>query len=133
MYFLMITYNFFHGCNCSLDIEYFSLQGNDPFEYKKELNVARNSALKNSSPILVEVSLTTLGYWYLKNKTHPDGKFVNYHAGPAPKVFNFKTKKYNEIVSSDEDPLHVLSKYLETDELIEISRAVVKELERELI
>ena len=42
-------------------------------------------------------------------------------------------KKYNEIVSSDEDPLYVLSKYLEMDELIEISRAVVKELERELI
>ena len=44
-----------------------------------------------------------------------------------------ETKKYNEIVSSDEDPLYVLSKYLEMDELIEISRAVVKDLERELI
>ncbi|GEM_PF-769076 len=117
----------------SLDIEYFLLQGNDPFEYKKELNAARNSALANSSPILVEVNLTTLGYWYLKNEIHPDGKFINYHGGPAPKVFNFKTKKYPEIVPSDQDPLYVLSKYLEPDELIEISREVVKELERELI
>lgn len=112
----------------SLDIEYFSLQGNDPFEYKNELNVARHCALKNSSPILVEVNLTTLGYWYLKDKDFPDGRFINYHAGP---VTNLEEKEYPMLASSNEDPLYKLIDYLSMDDLIDISKELREDLKVE--
>jgi pyruvate dehydrogenase E1 component alpha subunit len=102
----------------SLAIEYLLLEGNDPFEYLEKLNVNRSKALKNHSPILIEVKVTTLGYWFMESEDHPNGKFINYHAGPAPKVDD---KDFPQLVSSNEDPLFLLTNYLSLEELTNIS------------
>ena len=111
----------------SLDIEYLLLNGNDPFEYQEKIDFVRTNALDNNSPILVEVKLTTLGYWFMESKDYPNGKFINYHGGPAPQV---DEKEYPQLVSTIEDPLFLLNKYLSLDELSNIAnelRVLLKE------
>ena len=114
----------------SIGIEYISLNGNDPFDYIKMISSCRRKALRNNTPILIEVHLTTLGYWYMKTKEYPEGKFINYHAGPAPEV---EIKEYPLISSSDEDPLFVLKKHLLEEELVTMSSKILKQLELELL
>lgn len=113
----------------SLDVEYMLLSGNDPFDYQDKMNKNKQKALENSSPVIVEVQLTTLGYWYLKNDEHPDGKFINYHGGPAPEV---EEQEYPLLASSNDDPLFVLNKYLSKDELFQISNELSFQLKEEL-
>ena len=103
----------------SLEIEYLFLQNNDPFEYLTKIQQTRSNAISNKSPVLIEVKLTTFGYWYLKNNDYPNGKFINYHAGPAPEV---EDKEYPVIESSNSDPLHVLTSYQSIESLKKISR-----------
>jgi len=124
-------------CNIDLDklassigINYISLQGNDPFEYITTVSSCRAKSVENNAPVLIEVKLTTLGYWYMKTQEYPDWKFINYHAGPAPEV---EMKKYPLISSSDEDPLFVLKQYLSEKELMDISSKLLKQLESELL
>ena len=62
-------------------------------------------------------------------KETPNGKFINYHAGPAPEV---ELGEYPIIASNVEDPLHVLERYLSKDELIKISSEQLKKLKSEL-
>ena len=92
----------------SLEIEYLAL-----------IQKIRSEAVFNKSPVLVEVKLTTFGYWYLKNNDYPKGKFINYHAGPAPEI---EYKEYPIIESSNSDPLHVLTEYESIDNLTNHSR-----------
>jgi len=113
----------------SLGIEFFSLSGNDPFGYIKTVSSCRSKSLEHNSPVLIEAHLTTFGYWYMKTKEYPEGKFINYHAGPASEV---EMGKYPLISPSDQDPLFVLKKYLSEKELIAISSKILKQLELEL-
>jgi TPP-dependent pyruvate/acetoin dehydrogenase alpha subunit len=114
----------------SLDIDYLSLNGNDPFEYIKKVSLCRAKSVENNSPILIEVDLTTLGYWHKVTQDYPKGKYINYHAGPAS---NFKMEKYPLISLSDEDPLFVLKKYISDIELNNISSRILKQLESEVL
>ena len=41
-------------------------------------------AFRNKEADYSKVELTTLGYWSLDQSGGDDGKFINYHAGPAP-------------------------------------------------
>jgi TPP-dependent pyruvate/acetoin dehydrogenase alpha subunit len=116
----------------SLEIDYLFLEGNDPFEYKDSLHNTRIKAIKNNQPILVEVKLSTLGYWNLKNEDYPDGKHINYHAGPAPEVLEVCKKVYPLIVSGNTDPLFTLQKYLPLEQLVEISDDFIIQLQREI-
>jgi len=103
----------------SLEIEYVFLHNNNPFEYLTLIQKIRSDAVFNKSPVLVEVKLTTFGYWYLKNNDYPNGKFINYHAGPAPEI---EYKEYPIIESSNSDPLHVLTEYESIDSLTNLSK-----------
>jgi TPP-dependent pyruvate/acetoin dehydrogenase alpha subunit len=103
----------------SLEIEYVFLYNNNPFEYLTSIQKIRSDAVFNKSPILVEVKLTTFGYWYLQNNDYPNGKFINYHAGPAPEI---EYKDYPIIESSNSDPLHVLTGYESIDSLTSLSK-----------
>lgn len=116
----------------SLNIEYLFLEENDPFEYKDKLYNARINALNNNNPVLVEIKLTTLGYWYLTNEDNPEGKFINYHAGPAPEVPDALNKVYPLIESSNDDPLFTLQKYLSLNKLIDISDEMLKKIKKEI-
>jgi pyruvate dehydrogenase E1 component alpha subunit len=114
----------------SYGIKYVRLSGNDPFSYLEQLKDIRKFALEGM-PVCVEVMVTTLGDWIMKTPEKPDGKFVNYHAGPAPTI-DLKTCSLT-IKASEEDPIFVLNKYLEVssmEEIIdEIHKTMIKEIE----
>lgn len=113
----------------SMDIRYEKLESNNPYEYIEKLNALRKFALDNKAPVLVEVNLTTLGSWYLKTDDYPDGKFINYHAGPAPEI---NLTDWPLIEQSDKDPVFVLQRYFKGDLLKETSKEVLKSLKQEI-
>lgn len=113
----------------SMNIRYEKLESNNPYEYIEKLNALRKFALDDKAPVLVEVQLTTLGSWYLKNDEHPDGKFINYHAGPAPEI---NLTDWPLIEQSDKDPVFVLQRYFKEDLLKETSKEVLKSLKQEI-
>ena len=114
----------------SFQIRYVKLSGNDPFTYIKELEDLREYSLREKTPICVEVMVSTLGDWRMKTPEQPDGKFVNYHAGPTPSVDlnNWPIPLRN----NDEDPVFVLTKYFDQDTLFSMSRSVKQEVEKEI-
>ena len=123
---------------CPIDVKKFSealgigyelFSSNDAYEYAERLKELKELALKNNTPICVEAKLTTLGYWRQKTEEFPHGKFINYHAGPAPDV----SLKNGPIIEKDEsDPVFVISKYFDESALETVSREILIELECEL-
>ena len=113
----------------SIDIKYELLDSNDTYEYVKKLKNLRKYAISNKTPVCIEVKLTTLGSWYLKTEEYLNGKFINYHAGPAPTV---NVKDGALMKESLEDPVFVLQKYFSKEEIEEISQNILKKLEEEI-
>ena len=113
----------------SINTKYELLDSNDTYEYIKKLKNLRKYAMSNKTPVCIEVKLTTLGSWYLKTDDYPNGKFINYHAGPAPTV-NMKDGALIE--ESKEDPIFVLQKYFPKKEIEEISQNILKRLKEEI-
>lgn len=113
----------------SFSIDYSYLQGNDPFLYQNEIELIRNRAFINKKPAIIEVKLTTLGYWHMDHVDFPEGKFINYHAGSAPNVYQ---TEYPLLEDSDNDPLFILKKYLPIDDLKNISKRLAKSLKEEI-
>jgi TPP-dependent pyruvate/acetoin dehydrogenase alpha subunit len=113
----------------ALDIDYELFSSNDAYEYTERLKELKELALKNKTPICVEVKLTTLGYWRQKTEEFPDGKFINYHAGPAPDV---SLKGGPVIEKNESDPVFVIKKYFDKSTLEAVSQEILIELEREL-
>ena len=96
-----------------LGVKYILLKGNNIFEYIEALKKARVYAINKKSPVCIEVILTTLGDWRKKMDGYPEGKFINYHAGPAPTL---DIKKSLIIKESSEDPLYeVLNQFPEAE------------------
>lgn len=119
----------FEKLSSSYGIKYVKLSGNDPFLYLEQLNDLRKIAL-SGIPVCIEVMMTTLGDWILKTPEQPNGKFVNYHAGPAPTV-DLKTCSLT-IKDNPEDPIFVLNKYLEVSKMEEIIEEIHQGIKREL-
>lgn len=113
----------------SMNIDYLYLKDNDPFLYQEKIGLFRETATQQKKPVLIEVKVTTLGSWYMDHADYPDGKFINYHGGPAPKI---KEMEYPLIESSNVDPLYVLKQYLPIDELIKMSNALSVSLKEEM-
>ena len=113
----------------SLGAHYHHLTSNDVFEYIQRLKELRSLALERRVPVCVEVELTTLGYWYLKTPENPSGRFINYHAGPAPQVNSIDGLI---LVSSREDPLFVLTTAYDHKELQNSYQNIFLELEKEI-
>lgn len=114
----------------SFSTEYTLLKGNDPFIYIDIIESFRDKALKNQGPVLIEVELTTLGHWTLINEENPNGKFINYHAGPAPEAIS--EEGYPVLEKSEKDPLHLLKNYLDFDELVDISNNEANNIKNEI-
>lgn len=113
----------------SYDIKYVRLEGNDPLQYLEQLKKLRKLAL-DGMPVCIEVMVTTLGDWIMKTPEIPDGKFVNYHAGPAPTV---ELKDWPLLIkSSEEDPVFVLNKHVSPPVLEEMSKEIRGEINKEL-
>lgn len=113
----------------AMNIKYEKLESNDPYEYIEKLTPLRKYALDNKTPVLLEVELTTLGSYYLKTEEYPQGKFINYHAGPAPTV-NLTGGPLIE--SSIKDPIFVLQKYFNQNLLKKISKEILEKLKEEI-
>ncbi len=129
-----------HERRCDIDLEKFTsaygikytkLSGNDPLRYIEELQNLRDYSLNNDEPVCIEVDVTTLGDWRMKTEDYPDGKFINYHAGPAPTI-ELKTCPA-VIESSNKDPVYALKDYFSESEIIDMSEFVYKELQDELL
>ncbi len=111
------------------DVKYQKLSGNDPYQYIEKLKELRQFALNNKTPVIIEVELTTLGFWYVKTEGNPGGRFVNYHSGPAPEV-NLTTGP--QIINSEKDPIFVIKKYFEGDNFDKISGEILENLKKEI-
>jgi len=115
----------------AVGVDYCLLQNNDPFDYLEKIKSCRSTTLARKIPMLVEVNLTTLRYSDLTNKDNPEGKFINYHAGPAPEVKG-EYQDYPLILESNSDPLFPLTKYLPMEDLIALSNELAKRLKEEV-
>ncbi len=116
-------------CNIDLEkftsayeIKYCKLSGNDPIKYINELKKMREYAVDNNEPVCIEFNVTTLGDWVMKHDDFPDGKFINYHAGPAPTI---ELKTCPAIIkNSEQDPVYALKGLLNESEIIAISEKI---------
>ena len=112
------------------DIKYVKISGNDPNNYIKTLYDLKQISLKEKSPVLIEVMVTTIGEWKLKTPEFPDGKMVNYHAGPAPTV---DLEKGNlKILDDPRDPIFVLEQKIDIKTIEETTKILLKELTNEI-
>lgn len=115
---------------CSgLGIKYKKIFGNNIEQCLSVISTFRKSALKSSSPMLVEVKLKTLGYWIKKDKEFPKGKFVNYHAGP---ISNLNEETNPIIEKKPSDPVFNIFKKLGKNKFTEIVRQQERKIERQL-
>jgi TPP-dependent pyruvate/acetoin dehydrogenase alpha subunit len=127
-----------HERRCPIDIDKFTsglgigyqhLSGNDVYQYLEKINHIRDTVVIEKNPFVIEVELTTLGHWELRNEDHPNGKFINYHAGPAPEV---KMNDWPVLSSKTDDPLNLLSDHYSVDTLKELSNSILQNLLEEL-
>jgi pyruvate dehydrogenase E1 component alpha subunit len=102
---------------------YKSLSGNDVIAYSEHIAAARGEVLTESRPVIVEVRLSTLGDW------RQDGRFINYHAGPATHV---AMRPWPPVRETDEDPVHVLRHAIDDDRLARLARSTLTRLEAEI-
>jgi len=108
---------------------YVCLEGNNVINYSLEMQSIRNQALQEKRLIVVEVMLTTLGDWRLKTDEFPEGKFINYHAGPAQTV---DLKDWPVIHNDESDPLTVCSSFMPLETLKSIANETKKYLIEEV-
>ncbi|WP_179371852.1 thiamine pyrophosphate-dependent enzyme [Nitrosopumilus ureiphilus] len=113
----------------SYDVKYVKLSGNNPLNYIEELTRLKEQSKKNNELICIEVMVNTLGDWIMTNDQNPDGKFINYHAGPAPTID--VTTCPALIKENNSDPIFVLIDLLGIDELNKLSDIIRNELEEE--
>lgn len=113
------------GCGAS----YRHLSGNNVFAYASAFAEARRSAQADASPTIVEISVRTLGDWRQPTEEIPEGKYINYHAGPAPTVV---VGSWPLLGEGDADPLRVLLDRIPEGELKAEAAAVLAELQEEL-
>lgn len=112
----------------ALAVPYRTLGGNDVTAYAKSLHGFRAEALAASTPLVLEVTLHSLGDWRQKTDEFPDGKYINYHAGVAPTV---TVVDWPVIATDDTDPVHVLTGSLPETDLRALARDTLAALQRE--
>lgn len=124
---------------CDVDLEKFSsaygikyvkFSGNNPIQYIENLTTLREYSIKNNEPVCIEFDVTTLGDWIMKHDDYPNGKFINYHAGPAPEV-DLETCPA-VIKTSIQDPVYALKEIIGESEIIRLSETIRSELKREI-
>jgi len=75
-----------HELANSLGANYSLLSSNNIIDYYEKINTIREKVNSLKLIEIIEVQLTTLGGWIIQHDDFPNGKYVNYHAGKAPKV-----------------------------------------------
>ena len=114
----------------SYGVKYAKFSGNNPFDYIQELKNLKAFSKKNNELVCIELMVNTLGDWIMTNDQNPHGKFINYHAGPAPTV---DVKACPALIKeNNSDPIYVLIDLLGVDKLNKISDKIRNELEEEM-
>ncbi len=90
----------------AFDIPYRRVTGNDVYAYVRVLQEVRDQTARDRRPAIVEVDLHTLGDW----RADPDGRYINYHAGPAPTV---EMRTWPVLRESHEDPVYALMDHVD--------------------
>lgn len=106
-----------------------ALAGNDVQEYRDALRAARAEAFARGGPVVVEVGLDSLGAWRMKTPEYPEGKYINYHAGPAPEV---EPREWPVLAADASDPVHALTLRFAEDRLRGEAAALLARLRKEL-
>jgi len=114
----------------SLGIPFEQLSSNDTYEYIEKLTALKALAIEKKTPVCIEVPLTTLGWWRQKTADFPDGKFINYHAGPSPSV-NEQEDPY--LAHTSEDPLFVIEQYFGQETIRKLASDILAALKKELV
>lgn len=112
----------------AFDIRYVHLGGNDPYFYIDTLKELKKFSVENSTPVCVEVKVSTFGEWSMKTVEHPEGELVHYHMGPNLGVV---LNEWPILKESDEDPIFALTKHFSREELEKNSRKQFAELQKE--
>ena len=112
----------------SVGVGYKKLSTNDVYEYITELSNTRQKTISEGFPVCIEVELKTLGYFYEQQDGYPDGKFINYHAGPSPSV----SEGDLFLEETDKDPVYVLQKHYSLQELEAMSEQTLDSLKEEI-
>ena len=113
----------------ALSIPYLKLSGNDPINYVENLLSVIEHVQKQNTPYCIEVNLKTLGYWYEDQDGYPNGKFINYHSGKAPRL-NIEDNPILE--DSENDPLKVIESIIGQNLLREIFDSTLTKLSNEI-
>jgi TPP-dependent pyruvate/acetoin dehydrogenase alpha subunit len=118
----------------SVGIEYLKLEGNHTGEYLDILKSIRNKALETCEPVCIEVILKTLGdRRNAPTPEYPEGKYINYHAGPSPTV-NVQEVYFGSILRENaDDPLFVLREEIGNEKFDRLAGSILAELKDELI
>lgn len=111
------------------DLPYWRLEGNDPYAYAEALTEVRRRTLFDRRPSIVEIEVHTLGDRKLKTESSGEGKYINYHAGPAPTV---TLTRWPVIREDRGDPVFILLDRFESTELRALAEATLNRLEEEL-
>jgi len=117
------------GLAKSVGAPFYSLAGNSTAAYIETLQEARKNAVGGHTPVVIEVELKTLGDWRMINVENPNGKYINYHAGTAPKV---ELSDDALLTNSGDDPVHLLVQQLGEQLLAEMATDVLAQLKREI-
>ncbi len=127
-----------HERRCEIDlnqlakafgIRHDTMEGNDIARYIETLRDIREWTMDKNEPVIVHVLLTTLGHWTMKTEDYPEGKFINYHAGPA-KTVNIGDGPVIE--NSEADPVFVLKSRLDETEFDKLVKNQLQNLSGEL-
>lgn len=109
--------------------DYLALRGNDVVSYGAAFAELRCRAAAERRPMVVEAELKTLGDWRQPTPEFPDGKYINYHAGPAPTT---SVGPWPLMAEHDGDPLFVLLNHLDEATLRAEAEGMLARLEGEL-
>ena len=113
----------------AFDAGYHRLTGNDPAAYLRKLQEVRTEVTELKRPALVEVQLSTLGDWRQVTPEHAEGKYINYHAGPAPSV---ELKEWPVLQEDDGDPVHVAAERWGRGEMEAVAREEMQRVRQAL-
>ena len=113
------------GCGAG----YRHLSGNDVVVYTDAFADMRHAARADRRPVIVEIAVNTLGDWRQPTEEFPDGKYINYHAGPAPTV---DVASWPVLGNGDADPLRVLLSRVTESALKAEAEVLLAELQGEL-
>lgn len=118
----------------AVGIEYYKLKGNHTEEYINTLQKLKQHSLDTSHPICIEVDVKTLGdRRNPPTPEYPEGKYINYHAGPSSTVDIAKHFPVAILKESEEDPIYVLSQEIGNEKIVKLSDKIMNDLKKEIL